>query len=145
MPVSVKTELETALEPKRQVVVIENNAESPWLEHARQRGVAVVIGDATRADKLRGARAEHASEVFIVTGDDGVNLEVAAELGTLLKRPAKGERTTTSAKPSGDEAGFVAELRECYVGLHQMHERNQQIAPALAHVYQHLTGMFGDT
>ena len=41
------------LTPKRQVVVIENNPESPWLEHARQRGVAVVIGDATRADKLR--------------------------------------------------------------------------------------------
>ncbi len=84
--------------PKRQVVVIENNPDCPWLEHARQRGVAVVIGDATRADKLREARAEQATEVFIVTGADGVNLEVAAELGTLLKSPAKGERAPTSAK-----------------------------------------------
>lgn len=87
------------LTPKRQVVVIENNPESPWLEHARLRGVAVVIGDATRADKLREARAEHAAEVFIVTGDDGVNLEVAAELGTLLKPSSKAGRATPSAKP----------------------------------------------
>ena len=80
------------------MVAIENNAESPWPEHARLRGVAVVIGDAMRADKLSEARAEYAAEVFIVTGGDGVNLEVAAELGTLLKTPAKRERASTSAK-----------------------------------------------
>lgn len=42
-----------------------------------------VIGDAARADVLQEARAEHAREIFIATGDDGVNIEIARELLSL--------------------------------------------------------------
>ena len=49
------------------------------------------------------------------------------------------------SRASGDEAGFVAELRDCYLVLDGMRQRDLHFDPALAQVYQHLTGMFGDT
>lgn len=67
-----------------QVIVIENNANNPWLDYARSLGASVVIGDCTNANTLVEARITKSAEVFIVTGDDSVNLEVSAELGMLL-------------------------------------------------------------
>ncbi len=49
------------------------------------------------------------------------------------------------ARASGDEAGFVAELRECYVVLDGMQQRDLHFDPPLAQVYQQLAGMFGET
>ncbi len=49
------------------------------------------------------------------------------------------------ARASGDEAGFVAELRECYLVLDGMRQRDLHFDPPLAQVYQQLAGMFGDT
>ncbi len=73
-------------DPTAAIVVIEPNEANPWLEYARNQGADVLVGDATRASVLREARAEHAAEVFAVTGDDGANLEVAAELADVLSR-----------------------------------------------------------
>ena len=47
------------------------------------------------------------------------------------------------ARQSGDEAGFVAELRECFLVLDGMKQRNLHFDPQLAQVYQQLAGMFG--
>ncbi len=47
------------------------------------------------------------------------------------------------ARDNGDEAGFEAELRECYLVLHQMQARQLHFDPAMAQVYQQLAGMFG--
>ena len=49
------------------------------------------------------------------------------------------------ARASGDEAGFVSELRECYVVLDGMQQRDLHFDPPLAQVYQQLAGMFGET
>jgi len=55
--------------------------------------------------------------------------------------------TTTSrayfAQEHGDDAGFQAELRACYLVLHQMQQRSLHFDPTLAQVYQQLAGMFG--
>lgn len=75
------------------IVIVENNPNNPWLEYARSRKAFIIIGDATRAEILEDARAIHAREVFVVSGDDGVNLEVAAELGQLLQ-----EQSTRKSK-----------------------------------------------
>jgi len=71
----------------KEVVIVENNPANPWLEYARNMGATVITGDSTKANTLFEARAAHASEVFVVNGDDGVNLEVVAELGILLEDP----------------------------------------------------------
>ncbi|MEK6259120.1 MAG: hypothetical protein AABP62_10940, partial [Planctomycetota bacterium] len=47
------------------------------------------------------------------------------------------------ARQSGDDAGFEAELRECFGVLDQMHQRGLHFDPPLAKVYQQLAGMFG--
>lgn len=67
-----------------EVVIVENDPENHWLEYARNLGATVVIGDSTKANTLTEARAVQAAEVFVVNGDDGVNLEVTAELGMLM-------------------------------------------------------------
>lgn len=76
----------------KKVVIVENNPANPWLEYARNLGATVVIGDSTKANTLIDARAAQASEVFVVNGDDGVNLEVTAELGTLVSEVARNDR-----------------------------------------------------
>lgn len=69
-----------------QTVVIEANPDNPWLDYARDLGATVVTGDSTKANTLLEARAAQAREVFVVNGDDGVNLEVTAELAAILSR-----------------------------------------------------------
>ncbi len=76
----------------RSVVVVENNPANAWLEYARSMGATVVIGDSTKANTLIEARAPHAKEVFVVNGDDGVNLEVTAELGILISEKTSREK-----------------------------------------------------
>jgi len=69
----------------RRVVVIERDEQNVWLDQARRMGADVVVGDASRRETLRQARAHCAATVFIVTGDDGTNLEIAAELAEMLQ------------------------------------------------------------
>lgn len=68
----------------RQIIVIDNSNDPARLNFARNRGAVVLQGDATHEDLLREARIENAAELFVVTGDDGTNLEVAAEANKLL-------------------------------------------------------------
>jgi len=71
---------------ERRVIVIENNPANPWLEYARGQGATIVVGDSTKELSHLEARTLHASQVFVVNGDDGVNLEVVAELENQLER-----------------------------------------------------------
>ena len=76
----------------REVVIVENNPANPWLQYAENMGAEVLIGDSTRADTLAEARVSKAAEVFVVNGDDGVNLEVVAELGHRLQNLKPSQR-----------------------------------------------------
>ena len=78
----------------KDVVVVENNPAHPWLDYARNLGATVVIGDSTKRDTLAEARSDQAAGVFVVNGDDGVNLEVVAELEVLLKESVLVQRQT---------------------------------------------------
>jgi hypothetical protein len=73
----------------KNIVVIESYPANYWIEHVLSHGATVVIGDSTKLETLKDARTEHAHEVFVVNGDDGVNLEVTAELGALLDNQPK--------------------------------------------------------
>ncbi len=67
------------------IVVIESNPNSPWLDHARRQGADVVIGDAKLGEVLEQARARYARSAFVATGNDGDNLEIAAELAERIR------------------------------------------------------------
>ena len=79
------------------VIVVESNPTNPWIDRARSLGATIVIGDSTKADTHFEARTLHAREVFVVNGDDGINLEVAAELGNLFVLE-KVDRSTVPLK-----------------------------------------------
>ena len=49
------------------------------------------------------------------------------------------------ARQSGDDTGFEAELRECFLVLDRMRQRGLHFDPQMAQVYQQLVGMFGAT
>ncbi len=68
------------------VVVITRNAAKPLVQIAREKGAIILIGDATDELLLSYAGAHRAAEVFFVTGDDGKNLEGAAQLWNLRER-----------------------------------------------------------
>ncbi len=62
----------------RTVVTIELDPRNPNVSTARSYGGRVVIADATSGRALELARIDRASQVVVVTGDDSLNLEVAA-------------------------------------------------------------------
>jgi len=79
----------------KQIVAIDNSPDNIWLDKVRGIGISVVLGDATRSEVLDDARAQFAREIFVVTGDDGVNLEVVTELSELLTSAAGGKTLPT--------------------------------------------------
>jgi Trk K+ transport system NAD-binding subunit len=69
--------VEELLREEEQVVVLERSRDSPFIPTARQRGAAVIVGDATVAAVLRQARSPQSRAVVAVTSNELVNLEVA--------------------------------------------------------------------
>jgi hypothetical protein len=61
----------------RPVAVIEQNSNNPHLEICRDLGVIVVNGDARESMILLKAGIRRAEQLFVVCGDDGVNVDVA--------------------------------------------------------------------
>lgn len=67
------------------VVVIEGDAENDQIETIRGRGSTVFVGDARDPDLLRRAGIARAGHVVAVTGDDGVNAEIAVRARRLAQ------------------------------------------------------------
>jgi Trk K+ transport system NAD-binding subunit len=68
----------------RDVVVIERDDESPFLEQARDLGVPVIFGDATVPSVLTAGGLDRASAVAVLTSDDMVNIEAALAVRDVL-------------------------------------------------------------
>ena len=71
---------------RERVVVIDRDPTVADLEECRRLGVPVLRGDATDLIVLDRARVRRASHVIVVTGDDGVNTEIAEQVGDLAAR-----------------------------------------------------------
>lgn len=65
------------------VVVIEQDAGNDFLEQCRQKGVTVLLGNATDLGLLRQARVDRAKYVISVCGSDGANAEIAVNVHKL--------------------------------------------------------------
>ena len=77
------------------VVVIEADEDHNLIVPCRERGIAVLVGDATDPDLLRRAGAERADHLVAVTDDDGINAEIAVRAQGLLQKAAQAERNGT--------------------------------------------------
>lgn len=65
---------------RRSVVVIDDSLTKDDIEWTRSNGVIVLVGDAREKEILQTANVSWAHKVFIATGADDVNLEVAAQV-----------------------------------------------------------------
>ena len=66
------------------VTVIESNKENKFIQSCKERGAAVLTGDAADPELLRRARVHKAGCVICVTGDDGTNAEIAIHVRELV-------------------------------------------------------------
>lgn len=70
-----------------QVVVIEQVADHPSLASCQQRGIPVVIGDATDVEVQAKARTDRAAHLFVCCGHDASNLQVLGATAQLAQDP----------------------------------------------------------
>jgi Trk K+ transport system NAD-binding subunit len=82
--------LEGLLDRDREVVVVERDEANPYVNQVRQRGVPLVLGDATLGQTLDSVNLAQASSVAIVTSNDMANIETG-----LAVRDRLGERWET--------------------------------------------------
>jgi hypothetical protein len=68
------------------VLVIESDAKNTMIEHSKDQGVIVLIGNATDPQLLEKARVKHAKSVIAVCGNDGTNAEIALNVSQLVQR-----------------------------------------------------------
>ena len=93
----------------RPVYAVEVDARNPRVDEAREAGALVVIGDVTTEATRESLPLNRTAEVFVVTGDDVRNLEVA---GVLLEGVTTNEVPPPSpgepeGEPSPDRAVYV--------------------------------------
>jgi Trk K+ transport system NAD-binding subunit len=79
--------LEGLLDRGRAVVVVERDEGNPYVNQVRQRGVPLVLGDATLGQTLDSVNLAQAASVAIVTSNDMANIETG-----LAVRDRLGER-----------------------------------------------------
>lgn len=65
---------------RQRMVIIDKSPPEDLQDVPGQANVFAIRGDATHRDTLKQARAERAERVFITTGDDSTNIEIAAAL-----------------------------------------------------------------
>ena len=75
------------------VVVVERRPDNPFAPGCRERGIPVVVGDASDPAVLARARAERAALLYVTTGEDRRNIDVGFALDA-LPIPARGPRPT---------------------------------------------------
>jgi voltage-gated potassium channel Kch len=69
-----------------QVVVVEANEANPWIPLCRERGMMIVIGDATSPGVLESVGVARARYLVAVAADDGDNAEIAIRGRQLPRR-----------------------------------------------------------
>jgi hypothetical protein len=67
------------------VVVVERNPHNEYLGRCRELGIVVVLGNAGEREILSRARITHARCLLAVSGNDGLNAEIAANAHDLVK------------------------------------------------------------
>jgi hypothetical protein len=88
--------LATAFQDRNyRVAVIEQDEKNSWIKACRDRGIPVVVGDATDLTRLRKARLHKATYLIAVCGKDGTNADVVVRAREFFdqQRGRRGELT----------------------------------------------------
>lgn len=88
------------------VVVVELDPRNPYIPTARSQGARVVTGDATSPLMLERVRVKRARHVVVLTGDDSLNLEIAAG----VRQRARGADARVSVHVALDHLDLWREL-----------------------------------
>ncbi len=80
------------LECHRRVIVVEADEDHDLIDPCHERGITVLIGDATDPDLLRRAGVMRAQHLVAVTADDGINAEIAIRTQAVLREAVKRSR-----------------------------------------------------
>src|SRR5262245_52709747 len=94
------------------VVVIEKDADSPFVTTTRRLGVPVLIGDATLREVQQQAQAQHASALIAATTHDLSNLSVA-----LLARRANPHQRVVALMSEPTMAGLLCQAAAVELAL----------------------------
>lgn len=97
------------------VVVIEANEDHELIGACRERGILVLVGDATKADMLLRAGVLRACHLIVVTDDDGINTEISVRTQGLVRKAAQSGR-----KGSGKRAPLTCTLHLVDPQLHAL-------------------------
>lgn len=114
-----------------QVVIIEKEEKNSELEACEDSGAIALTGDAANLSLLKKARVDQARHVFIVSGDDKTNLEIALLVHQLMSR--------TASLPTADKQ---ASGRSCFVHLIDLELRDLL---AQHRVFAHSAGQISTT
>lgn len=96
------------------VVVIEKDPTNNDLELCKDMGAITLVGDAKKLEFLRKARVDRARFIFTVTGDDGINSEIAMNCRKLIDHK----------KVDGRSGGLKRAIREW---LYSINDKNLRI------------------
>lgn len=75
----------------KNVIVIEKDQNNPNVRVIRDLGVPIIIGDATQEHLLNMVRIGRARDIYMVTGNDSINAEIAAKCYDILERSGKNQ------------------------------------------------------
>lgn len=81
----------------KKVVIIESDSENKDLARCKEQGVLTITGDATKTDSLKKAKITKAERMFLVTGSDAVNAEIAVKAYDLLQDQPRSSPFTCHA------------------------------------------------
>ena len=104
----------------KQVIVIERDPSNVLLDRVRDSGVVTILGDATDTSILQQARLAFADSIYIASGDDAANAEIASQVYRLTRLSKDAQRTYS--RFAGDIPCFVHVIDPVIGALIKSHE-----------------------
>jgi voltage-gated potassium channel Kch len=80
------------------VLAIEKDESNPHISASRDSGIAVLVGNAARAETLRRARLDRARHLIVVCGSDSNNVEIAAQARAIPRSVTPGLSCSTEIR-----------------------------------------------
>ena len=74
---------------KKDVVVIEKDPKNPNIQTIRDCEIPIVLGDATQEKFLDMVHIKEARDIYLVTGDDSINAEIAVKCSDIIDQSGK--------------------------------------------------------
>lgn len=74
---------------KKDVIIIEKDPENPNIQAVRDCGIPIILGDATQEKILDMVQMKEARDIYLVTGNDSINAEIAVKCSDIIDESGK--------------------------------------------------------